>query len=186
MTNISFEIKKTIAVLSKGAKGWQKELNLISWNGRAPKYDIRDWSADHSKMGKGVTLSDEELKALLNAFSQDHTDKNDKKTDNEIHDYIKSLKQQSPIFFTELRNLFLFASENGLEHHDVCKLIAELSSNEGELTRNDLDQHTILNALNNELHMLKMIYSDLYQGFCEFLKGNEDSFSRICETILEK
>jgi hypothetical protein len=51
-------------VLSKSASGWAKELNLISWNDRDAKYDLRDWSADHSKMGKGVTLSREELLAL--------------------------------------------------------------------------------------------------------------------------
>ena len=55
--DISYEIKETIAVLSISAKGWQKELNLISWNGAAPKYDIREWAPEHEKMGKGVTLS---------------------------------------------------------------------------------------------------------------------------------
>jgi hypothetical protein len=61
MADIKFEIIKTIGVLSESAKGWKKELNLISWNGRDPKYDIRDWSEDHTKMGKGVTLDQEEL-----------------------------------------------------------------------------------------------------------------------------
>jgi len=64
MSDIKYEIVKTIGVLSKSASGWAKELNLISWNDREPKYDLRDWSADHSKMGKGVTLSREELLAL--------------------------------------------------------------------------------------------------------------------------
>jgi hypothetical protein len=64
MSEIKYEIIKTIGVLSKSASGWAKEVNLISWNDREPKYDIRDWSADHSKMGKGVTLSKEELSAL--------------------------------------------------------------------------------------------------------------------------
>lgn len=63
-TEISFEIIEHIGVLSSGAKGWTKELNLVSWNGREPKYDIREWSAEHDKMGKGVTLSKEELEAL--------------------------------------------------------------------------------------------------------------------------
>ncbi|HEX5941297.1 MAG TPA: PC4/YdbC family ssDNA-binding protein, partial [Anaerolineales bacterium] len=53
-----------IGVVSQSASGWTKELNLISWNGRAPKYDIRDWSPGHQKMGRGVTLSREELLAL--------------------------------------------------------------------------------------------------------------------------
>ena len=64
MADIKFEIVKKMGVLSKANSGWAKELNLISWNDREAKYDIRDWSADGSKMGKGVTLSKEELLAL--------------------------------------------------------------------------------------------------------------------------
>ncbi len=69
MADLVFEIEKTIAVLSTSAKGWQKELNLVSWNNRPAKYDLREWSPDHSKMGKGVTLSEEELQALKDAPS---------------------------------------------------------------------------------------------------------------------
>ena len=71
MSEIKYEIIKKIGVLSTSASGWAKELNLISWNDRDPKYDIREWSADHEKMGKGVTLSKEELltlKQLLNSM----------------------------------------------------------------------------------------------------------------------
>ena len=64
MTEIKYEIVKKIGVLSQAGSGWTKELNLISWNDREPKYDLRDWSADGQKMGKGVTLSREELSAL--------------------------------------------------------------------------------------------------------------------------
>ena len=64
MAEIKYEIIKTIGVLSTSAKGWTKELNLISWNEREPKYDLRDWAPEHEKMGKGVTLSIEELRAL--------------------------------------------------------------------------------------------------------------------------
>jgi len=64
MSEIQYEIIQNIGVLSTSASGWSKELNLISWNDRDPKYDLRDWSADHSKMGKGVTLSADELSAL--------------------------------------------------------------------------------------------------------------------------
>ena len=64
MGDIKFEIIKQIAVLSEGSKGWTKEVNLISWNDKPPKYDIREWSPDHTKMGKGITLSEEELKKL--------------------------------------------------------------------------------------------------------------------------
>jgi hypothetical protein len=64
MSDIKFEIVKKVGVLSKSASGWAKEVNLISWNDREPKYDIRDWAPDGVKMGKGVTLSREELQAL--------------------------------------------------------------------------------------------------------------------------
>lgn len=63
-SEISFEIIETLGVLATSTKGWTKELNLISWNGREPKYDLREWSPEHDKMGKGVTLSKDELEAL--------------------------------------------------------------------------------------------------------------------------
>ena len=64
MTDIKYEIIKKIGVLSKSASGWTKELNLVSWNDREPKYDLRDWSADRERRGKGLTLSADELLAL--------------------------------------------------------------------------------------------------------------------------
>ena len=64
MAEITFEIVEELSVLSTSAKGWTKELNLVSWNGRPPKYDIREWSPDHEKMGKGLTFSEEEMAAL--------------------------------------------------------------------------------------------------------------------------
>lgn len=70
MPDIKFEIVEEIAVISESAKGWRKELNLISWNGGTPKYDVRDWAPNHEKMGKGVTLTKEEAKQLYIALSQ--------------------------------------------------------------------------------------------------------------------
>jgi len=64
MSDFKFEVTKHIGVLSEGSKGWRKELNLISWNDREPKFDIRDWAPERSKMGKGVTLSDAEIVEL--------------------------------------------------------------------------------------------------------------------------
>ena len=64
MADIKYDILKELGVLSENAKGWRKEVNLISWNGGIPKYDIRDWAPDHEKMGKGTTLSEEEIKKL--------------------------------------------------------------------------------------------------------------------------
>lgn len=64
MADIKFEIKEEIGVLSESTKGWTKELNLISWNDGAPKYDLRDWAPNHEKMGKGITLSADEVQEL--------------------------------------------------------------------------------------------------------------------------
>ncbi|NAS19604.1 hypothetical protein GND98_017530 [Clostridium butyricum] len=71
MADIKFEIKEEIGVIAESSKGWTKELNLISWNGKEAKYDLRDWAPEHAKMGKGVTLSKDELiklKELLNGI----------------------------------------------------------------------------------------------------------------------
>lgn len=70
MVDFQYEIVEELGVLSTSAKGWTKELNKVSWNGGAPKYDIRDWAPDHEKMGKGVTLTDEELSALKDLLNK--------------------------------------------------------------------------------------------------------------------
>ena len=64
MAEIKYEIKDELGVLSESAKGWTKELNLVSWNDGAPRYDLRDWAPNHEKMGKGVTLSADEVQEL--------------------------------------------------------------------------------------------------------------------------
>lgn len=71
MADIKFEIIRTLGVLSEGTKGWQREINLLSWNDRKPKVDIRDWAPEHEKIGKGITLNKKELlqlKELLNGM----------------------------------------------------------------------------------------------------------------------
>ena len=62
--NIKFEIIETYGVLSETEKGWKKESNLVSWNDNAPKYDLRDWSENHERMGKGITLNNYEFEKL--------------------------------------------------------------------------------------------------------------------------
>ena len=64
MAEFNYEIVEEIAVLSENPKGWRKELNLVSWNERPPKFDLRDWAPNHEKMGKCVTLSNEQFPAL--------------------------------------------------------------------------------------------------------------------------
>ncbi|HHV42104.1 MAG TPA: hypothetical protein GXX72_04565 [Clostridiaceae bacterium] len=74
MADFKYEIKKNIAILSTSRSGWNRELNLVSWNEGKPKLDLRDWAPDHNKMSKGITLSREEaaiLREVLNEVSLD-------------------------------------------------------------------------------------------------------------------
>lgn len=71
MAEFKYEITQELGVLSESKSGWTRELNLISWNGAEPKYDIRDWAPNHEKMGKGIALNAEEiekLKSILEKF----------------------------------------------------------------------------------------------------------------------
>ena len=70
MAEIDFEILQNMGVLSESSKGWSRELNLISWNNREPKYDLRDWDPNHEKMGKGITLTAEELIILRDILNE--------------------------------------------------------------------------------------------------------------------
>lgn len=70
MADLKYDIVEEVAILSESTKGWTKELNLIRWNDREPKYDIRDWSPDKEKMGKGVTLTKDELISLRDALNK--------------------------------------------------------------------------------------------------------------------
>ncbi len=71
MAEITFEIVEELGVLSESARGWRKELNLVSWNGRDPKYDIREWSPDHKRMSKGITLTTDEAKMILEILKEE-------------------------------------------------------------------------------------------------------------------
>ena len=81
MADIKYEIIQSIGVLSQNARGWTKEVNLISWNGGKPKYDIRDWGPGHEKMGKGVTLTEEELIALRTLLQKMNSSVSEQETD---------------------------------------------------------------------------------------------------------
>ena len=69
MAEIKYEVVQRIAVLSQRPRGWERQLNLVSWNERDPKFDLREWSPDHTKMGKGITLTYEEMQAVCDAFA---------------------------------------------------------------------------------------------------------------------
>jgi len=64
MAEITHNIIHACGTIAESMNGWTKELNLISWNSKEPKYDIRIWSPDHAKMGKGIALSKDEILKL--------------------------------------------------------------------------------------------------------------------------
>ena len=69
MAEITFEITKELGVISETTRGRTRELNMVSWNDREPKFDIRDWSPDHTRMSKGVSLTEEEMQKLVELFN---------------------------------------------------------------------------------------------------------------------
>lgn len=86
MADLKYEITEYLGVIKEKKGGWNKELNLVSWAGKAPKYDVRDWSSDHKKMSKGVTLTEEELLNLYKLigelfFSNDGNNDGSKRTE---------------------------------------------------------------------------------------------------------
>ncbi|MDD5603019.1 MAG: PC4/YdbC family ssDNA-binding protein [Eubacteriales bacterium] len=77
MSDLNYNIIKCLGIIGEGTKGWKKEVNIVSWNDREPKLDIRDWNEDHKKMGKGITLTNEEaaeLKNLLQGLEPEELD----------------------------------------------------------------------------------------------------------------
>jgi hypothetical protein len=74
MPDITYEVKEEIGVISEAQTGWTRQVNMISWNNREPKLDIRDWAPEREKAGKGITLTKEEvikLRDYLNGFNLD-------------------------------------------------------------------------------------------------------------------
>ena len=69
--SIKYELINEIGVISEGSKGWKKEVTRVSWNGGEPKYDIRQWAPNHEKMGKGITLSEDELRELAKILNKE-------------------------------------------------------------------------------------------------------------------
>jgi len=68
---ITFEIERHLGVLESFQTGWSKELNVVSWNGGAAKYDIRDWSSDHTKMSKGITLTRKQVSLMMDILEEE-------------------------------------------------------------------------------------------------------------------
>ena len=78
--DFKFEIVEHVCKLSENDKGWTKELTRVSWNGRPAKYDIREWSPDYERMGKGISLTDEEAEivaaAIANRYMKNYEEQN--------------------------------------------------------------------------------------------------------------
>ena len=72
---ISYEIKEHLGVINKSGSVWNRELNLVSWNGNDPKYDIREWDEFHEKMSKGITLTPWEMQKMTDLYLKNNTDK---------------------------------------------------------------------------------------------------------------
>lgn len=71
MADFKYEVVENLGVLSVDAKGWRKELNLVSWNEREPKFDLRSWNPDRTRMSKGITLNEEEVKMLFELLKEE-------------------------------------------------------------------------------------------------------------------
>lgn len=65
MNEVTFEVVEHIGVISTSDNGWSKEVNFVSWNGADPKVDIRDWSSDHERMSRGITLTKEQATKMV-------------------------------------------------------------------------------------------------------------------------
>lgn len=63
--DVTYEIVEEIGIISSHPTGWNKEINMVSWNGNSAKYDIRDWSPDHDQMGRGITLHEKEMRMII-------------------------------------------------------------------------------------------------------------------------
>lgn len=70
MADIKYDLIQELGIISENGRGWSKQLNLISWNGGKAKLDIRDWAPDHEKMGKGITLTEDEARQLFCLLGQ--------------------------------------------------------------------------------------------------------------------
>ena len=76
---IEFKIQERIAVLERHENGWSREINVVSWNRGAPKLDIREWSPDHERMTRGITLSEEQGRKLSDALNKRYANRDNRK-----------------------------------------------------------------------------------------------------------
>ena len=69
-SGITYKVEKREGVISTMSNGWKKELNKVAWNDGEAKFEIRSWSKDHQRMGKGISFTEEELVTLANILAK--------------------------------------------------------------------------------------------------------------------
>ncbi len=84
--DIRFEIVERIGVLERHENGWNREINVVSWNGGEPKLDIREWSRDHERMTRGITLSEEQGRKLSDALNKRYVNRDNRKLERTIEE----------------------------------------------------------------------------------------------------
>ncbi|KAF0995486.1 hypothetical protein BJQ97_02147 [Geobacillus sp. TFV-3] len=164
MATIQFEIKKRIATLSSSPKGWNKELNLVSWNGYPPKYDIRDWDVSHAKMGKGVTLSEAEAKELYYALKQLFEENSSKNSSVQNEDWWKRIDEwteNAPLFIQQLKNVLIFMNEKEYSVEKQRQLLTGIQSAPSE------------EALQYEIESISSIYPSFHREFISLVRKLE-------------
>jgi len=175
MANIKYEVKQVISTMSVNSKGWKKQLNLVSWNDAEPKFDIRTWDDTHTKMGKGITLSENELKELYRSLQVYFGDSNQEKPTNvNVTSIIVDYTNKAPLFINELRNIFTFMEDSGYTTMQIKQLLIEQSLVGVPI------------SLINEIESLGTIYQPFYGEFVELVKDLDDvKFSELVRVIIE-
>jgi hypothetical protein len=163
MANIKYTIQEEIATLSVNNKGWKKQLNLVSWNDTKPKFDIRTWDETHSKMGKGVTLSEDEMRKLyksLQAFLGEGGVVETPQKSN-VEERFEQLQMNAPLFIQELKNVLSYMEEQGLSDKEKKALLTKAS-----------DAPQIIPVF-NEVESLSTIYREFYYEYILLLEESD-------------
>lgn len=120
---IRFEIVEEIGVITVHSTGWRKELNLVCWNGGLPKYDIRDWSPDHERMSRGVTLHENEMRQIFDLMKRRRIESRGRRHDCGDaplpRDAAASLDLDEPVFSSSAAELPTLSSEDDFEEMEI-------------------------------------------------------------------
>lgn len=163
MSKFTFSVEKTLATLSTSTKGWKKELNLVSWNGLPSKYDIREWDSEYQKMGKGVTLSEQEMKLLYAALKEVFEgESGEQRTKSETisskHNY---WKQHSPLFVQELSGCIQYMHSKEYSFEDMKQMLLGKETEGAE------------SNILNEIESLSTIYFGTFEEFKVLLEKSD-------------